>query len=118
MTLSVVYHRIDVIDVHSIRSSAADNVDHATTVKSWTERTSQKAYTWPKTAENNNDRKGEEWWSSYRYQLEAFVDKVKGREGSGVWVDGEDSIRQMEMIDGCYRTAGLPIRETRWDEGV
>ena len=23
--------------------------------------------------------KGEEWWSSYRYQLQAFVDKVRGR---------------------------------------
>jgi predicted dehydrogenase len=116
MTLSYVYHRIDVIDEHSIRSSSADNINNTITVKSWTEKTYQKAYTWPKTQENNKERKGEEWWTSYRYQLEAFVDRVKGRDGTGVWVDAEDSIRQMEMVDGCYERAGLPIRETRWDE--
>lgn len=68
-----------------------------------------KAYKWPTVQE---DRKGEEWWSTYRYQLEAFVDRVKGRTGSGVWVEGEDSIRQMEMIDATYLKMGLPLRPT------
>jgi hypothetical protein len=37
---------------------------------------------------------------------------VKKRKGSGVWVDGEDSIRQVEMIDARYFKAGLPLRPT------
>jgi hypothetical protein len=40
------------------------------------------------------------------------VNKVRGREGSGVWMDGEDSIKQMAMIDSAYEKAGLPIRPT------
>ena len=40
------------------------------------------------------------------------MNRVKKRKGSGVWVDGEDSIRQMEMIDATYLKAGLPLRPT------
>jgi hypothetical protein len=40
------------------------------------------------------------------------VNKVRGREESGVWMDGEDSIKQMAMIDSAYEKAGLPIRPT------
>ena len=39
--------------------------------------------------------------SRYRYQLEAFVDKVKGREPRD-WVTGEDSIKNMECLDMVY----------------
>jgi hypothetical protein len=35
---------------------------------------------------------------------------VKGREGSGIWMEGDDSVRQMEMIDSAYLEAGLPVR--------
>lgn len=45
--------------------------------------------------------KGEEWWSTYRYQLEAFVDKVKGRTPQ-TWVSPEDSIANMEWIEKIY----------------
>lgn len=45
--------------------------------------------------------KGEAWWLTYRYQLEAFVDKLKGREPQ-TWVSKEDSISNMEWIEKIY----------------
>ncbi|KAJ5248818.1 dimeric dihydrodiol dehydrogenase [Penicillium chermesinum] len=42
--------------------------------------------------------------------LEEFVNRVKGREGSGVWIDGRDSVRQMEIVDQVYKQAGLSPR--------
>jgi predicted dehydrogenase len=67
--------------------------------------------------------KGEEWWSTYvqnifllahtwtykvahryRYQLEAFVDRIKGREPH-TWVSEEDSVANMEWIEKVYEKA-------------
>ncbi|CAL1708037.1 unnamed protein product [Somion occarium] len=53
--------------------------------------------------------KGEEWWASYRYQLEAFVDKVKGREPD-TWLTAEESIANLQTIEKVYEKAGLPPR--------
>ncbi|KAG1772349.1 NAD(P)-binding protein [Suillus occidentalis] len=53
--------------------------------------------------------KGEEWWTTYRYQLEAFVDKVKGRTPQ-TWVSPEDSIANMEWIEKIYEESGLGSR--------
>jgi len=97
------WHRIDVVVEHTIR-----NVDGKRVIKTWKETSHHKAYTWSK----ETKKPGEEWWMTYRYQLEEFVNRIKGREGSGVWMDGEDSIRQMEMIDSGYKKAGLPLRPT------
>ena len=49
--------------------------------------------------------------SRYRYQLEAFVDKVKGREPRD-WVTGEDSIKNMECLDMVYEKVShfYPLR--------
>ncbi|GBE87442.1 Probable D-xylose 1-dehydrogenase (NADP(+)) [Sparassis crispa] len=55
--------------------------------------------------------KGEDWWSAYRYTLEAFVDKVRGREPH-VWRTAEDSIDEMHVIDAIYTKCGLPLRQT------
>jgi hypothetical protein len=55
---------------------------------------------------------GDYHWSTYRHQLEQFVNKVRGREGSGVWIAGEYSINQMRVVDMAYKKAGLPIRPT------
>ncbi|KAJ3917815.1 NAD(P)-binding protein [Lentinula edodes] len=44
---------------------------------------------------------GEDWWLTYRYQLEAFVDKVKGRIPQ-TWVTREDSIANMQWIENIY----------------
>lgn len=48
-------------------------------------------------------------WSTYRWQLEAFVDAVKG-ETPAYWVSGDDSVWQMESLDSMYHAAGLPVR--------
>jgi len=53
--------------------------------------------------------RSEPWWSTYRYQLEAFVDKVKGREPVH-WISGEDSIAQAESLDAIYEKSGLGLR--------
>ncbi|KLO11049.1 NAD binding Rossmann fold oxidoreductase [Schizopora paradoxa] len=53
--------------------------------------------------------RGEAWWSTYRYQLEAFVDKVRGREPVH-WVSNEDSVDQMRTIDMVYEKSGLGKR--------
>jgi predicted dehydrogenase len=45
--------------------------------------------------------KGEAWWTTYRYQLEAFVDKVKGRTPQ-TWITAEDSVENMKWIEEIY----------------
>nr|KMM64025.1 hypothetical protein CPAG_00377 [Coccidioides posadasii RMSCC 3488] len=52
---------------------------------------------------------GKAYWSTYRWQLEAFMDRVRGKEPP-CWVSSEDSIAQMESIDAIYKAAGLPVR--------
>ena len=37
----------------------------------------------------------------YRYQLEAFVDKVKGREPRN-WVDAQDTVTNMRWLEKIY----------------
>lgn len=54
---------------------------------------------------------GEEWWTSYRYQLEEFVNKVRGRPTEH-WRSAEDSVASMATIDAIYTKAGLPLRPT------
>lgn len=53
--------------------------------------------------------RGEPWWETYRYQLEAFVNKVKGREVQ-TWVTKEDTIANMEWIEKVYGEKGLGVR--------
>ncbi|KAL1965219.1 hypothetical protein VTN77DRAFT_5973 [Rasamsonia byssochlamydoides] len=53
---------------------------------------------------------GKSFWSTYRWQLEAFVDKVRTGKTPPYWVTGEESIAQMEAIDAIYRAADLPVR--------
>lgn len=53
--------------------------------------------------------RSEPFWSTYRYQLEAFVDKVKGRT-PGHWIELDDSIAQMETLDMIYEHSGLGKR--------
>lgn len=98
----VVWHRVDVVEQHTIRTIADKQV-----LKTWTTTESKKAYKWE---DFNGKQLGEDWWITYRWMLEEFVNRIKGREGSGVWMSHEDSIRQMEMIDAGYTKAGLAIR--------
>lgn len=63
--------------------------------------------------------RGEKWWTSYRYQLEAFVDIVRARQrgeeeqnGRGHWHTLEDSQDLMAVIDAVYDKAGLERRRS------
>lgn len=95
------YHRIDVSQSHRI-------VKDGETVKQWKETKYVKSYNWP--AGDGRADAYEDWWTSYRCQLEEFINRIKGRKGSGVWVDAQESITQMEAIDKIYENAGLNIR--------
>lgn len=97
------WHRIDVEDEFVVRSKSS-----GAEVKKWTERQSKKAYTF---REAGIEGSGEDYWLTYRHQLEQFVNRVKGRD-TRVWIDGHDSIAQMRMIDMAYDKAGLPLRES------
>jgi predicted dehydrogenase len=55
---------------------------------------------------------GDVWWSTYRYQLEAFVAKLKG-ETPKVWVEMDDTTAMMAMIDNVYVKAGMVKRATK-----
>ncbi|KAJ3528544.1 hypothetical protein NM688_g7984 [Phlebia brevispora] len=52
---------------------------------------------------------GEDWWSTYRYQLEAFVNKVKGRTPQ-TWLAADDAVANMEAIEKVYEKSGLGVR--------
>ena len=103
---ALVWHRIDVKDSYVIR----DRGDHRP-VKEWVEWKSHKAYTYKEAGGEVAHLPGEDWWMSYRYQLEEFVNRVKGRP-TQYWVTEEDSVNQMEMIDMAYRKSGLGLRPT------
>jgi len=53
--------------------------------------------------------KGEEWWTTYRYQLEAFVEQVRGRTPHA-WMSGADSVDQLKVVEMVYNKLGLPLR--------
>ncbi|KZW00995.1 NAD(P)-binding protein, partial [Exidia glandulosa HHB12029] len=46
---------------------------------------------------------------TYRYELEAFVNKLRGRVPHH-WVEGDDSVAQMEAIEQVYAKSGLGTR--------
>ncbi|KAL2424522.1 hypothetical protein ABEF95_011388 [Exophiala dermatitidis] len=52
---------------------------------------------------------GATYWSTYRYQLEAFVRKLQGKDPA-YWVTNDESVKQMQTIDQIYQAAGLPVR--------
>ncbi|KAJ7016267.1 NAD(P)-binding protein [Mycena alexandri] len=74
---------------------------HSITVTTGSKSRVEKAYTFPDL--------GEPWWTTYRYQLEAFVNRVKGRP-THAWVTKEDSIKNMEAIESVYAKSGLGSR--------
>lgn len=99
--IGVLWHRIDIQDEFVIKDTTTGE-----TLKRWVEKTSRKAYTFQ---EAKLEGVGDEWWSTYRHQLEQFVNRVKGRK-TNQWVDGEDSIAQAAMIDMTYDKGKLPLR--------
>ncbi|KAF9177976.1 hypothetical protein BGZ49_005459, partial [Haplosporangium sp. Z 27] len=55
-----------------------------------------------------------EGYTTYRYQLEAFVQAVNsgGKDVESIpgWVSGEDSVLNMAAVGEVYKAAGLKIR--------
>ena len=96
LLFATIWHRIDVLEHHVLRHKKDGRIE-----KQWTVKSHFKQY------EHDS---GDAAWSTYRHQLEEFVNRVRGRPGSGVWVDGDDSIEQMRMIDGAYQKAGMLLR--------
>lgn len=103
----VIWHRIDVTDVYEIRSKE----EEGKVIKKWEEKKSHKAYNFEEAGGKFSGLQGETFWMSYRYQLDQFVNRVKGRE-TLYWVDKKDSIDQMKMIDMAYEKSGLGARQT------
>ncbi|KAI1435063.1 putative oxidoreductase [Xylaria sp. CBS 124048] len=101
---AVVWHRLDIKDVFEIR-----NIEDGKVVKKWAENTSRKAYSFQEAGSEFADLPGEPFWMSYRHQLEQFVNRIRGR-GTQCWVDAQDSIDQMRMIDMAYEKSGLGLR--------
>lgn len=103
---AVIWYRIDVQDSYVIREKVDGKV-----VRAWVESESHKAYSYKDAGGEFVDLPVEAWWMSYRYQLEEFVNRVKGRKVQ-YWVSGEDSLNQMKMIDMAYEKSGLGPRPT------
>lgn len=60
--------------------------------------------------------KGQDWWTTYRYQLEAFVERIKKADGGeiakyeGPWVSLDESVKVMEIVDAVYQKCDMPVR--------
>ncbi|KAI1133269.1 putative oxidoreductase [Nemania abortiva] len=98
------WSRIDVVDSFEIRSRKDGRL-----IKKWREKKSHKAYSFKEAGGEFAGVPGENWWMSYRYQLEEFVNRVKGRK-TQTWISQEDSINNMKMIDMAYVKSGLGPR--------
>ncbi|KAI0010517.1 oxidoreductase domain-containing protein [Xylariaceae sp. FL0662B] len=99
------FHSIQVDDEFVLRTVGDSS---PAVVRSWRKSKTVKAYTFK---EAGVEQPGEPHWLTYRYQLEQFVNKVRGREAQQ-WVTGADSINTLQMIDMAYEAAKLPLRPT------
>lgn len=104
--VAAAWHRIDIDDEFIVRKSEEGN---SYIIKRWTKKESKKIYTFK---DAGIDEPSEASWPSYRHQLEQFVNRIRGRKGSGLWVSNEDSLAQSKMIDMAYEKSGLPLRRT------
>jgi len=102
----VFWHRIDVTDVYVTRNKKTGAV-----IAKHEEKKSHKAYTFKEAGGQFANLPGDTHWMSYRYQLEEFVNKIRGRKTQH-WVTAEDSVAQMKMIDMAYEKSGLGLRPT------
>ncbi|KAI5269675.1 hypothetical protein E4T47_06943 [Aureobasidium subglaciale] len=75
MIYGVFWHRIDITSNFTIRNKSTHQI-----IRKWTENTSRKAHTFREAGGEFAELPGEAHWMSYRYQLEAFVNKIKARD--------------------------------------
>ncbi|KAF3764177.1 NAD(P)-binding protein [Cryphonectria parasitica EP155] len=95
------YHRVDIVDEFVVVKGDSQ------VVKKFTKKETKKAYTWK---EMGRDLPSEPWYSTYGYMLEQFVNKIRGQEGTGIFISHEDSIAQMKALDMIYEKSGLGQR--------
>ncbi|KAL5116715.1 hypothetical protein ACEQ8H_005327 [Pleosporales sp. CAS-2024a] len=104
---AIFWHRVVVKEHFEIRDKKTDSL-----LRKWTESKSHKAYTFGEAGHDLAPVPGEaDTWMSFRYQLEEFVNRVKGRK-TRYWISTQDSLNQMKMIDMAYEKSGLGIRPT------
>lgn len=102
------YHYIQVSDEYSIRKVGTQDI-----VKKWNTSKTVKAYTF---RQAGIEQPSEEYYTTWRFMLEQFVSKVRGRPTTeGMWLDGEFSIDIAKMIDMAYSAGGLSLRPSRED---
>ena len=77
-------------------------------IKEWKTSETVRAYTF---RDIGVDQPGEAYWQSYRWMLEQFVNRARGREARQ-WVGPDDAVNTAKMVDMAYRTAGLTPRPT------
>lgn len=71
------------------------------------EKRVEKVYTFESGSESEGATpQGEAWWTTYRYQLEAFIDKLKGRTPQ-TWLDEEDAVSNIEWIEKVYKEVSV-----------
>ncbi|KAL5113212.1 hypothetical protein ACEQ8H_008919 [Pleosporales sp. CAS-2024a] len=99
------YHHVTVQDTFHVRDKHS-----GTLTREYTTSKTYKAYTFRELGRPNVA--GETHWSTYRYMLEEFVNKIRNRQGSGVFVSHQDSIAQSEALDMIYQKSGLGLRPT------
>ncbi|KAL7929940.1 hypothetical protein V8C35DRAFT_170572 [Trichoderma chlorosporum] len=102
---ATIYNRIDTEDTYEVR-----NRDDQRLIKKWTEKASKSVHSF---RDIGIEKPGELYWKSYRYQLEEFVNRIKGRSGNGEWISADQSIAQMKAIDMVYEKSGFGIRPSR-----
>lgn len=98
------YHRIDVEDEFVVTKKGS-----SATIKKFTKKETKKAYTWK---EMGKHLPSEPWQSTYGHMLEQFVNKIRGNEGSGIFISADDSVAQMKALDSIYERSGLGLRPT------
>lgn len=99
-----IYHRVEIEDDYVVTKKGSGEV-----VRKYVKKETRKAYTFK---EMGADEPGEAYWSTYRHELEQFVNRVRGREGNGVFISHENSIGQMRALDMIYEKSGLGLRPT------
>ncbi|KAI1506343.1 oxidoreductase domain-containing protein [Biscogniauxia marginata] len=102
-------HSVEVDDEYEMRRV---RTAPAVVLRTWKRSRTSKAYTF---RDAGVEQPGESYWATYRYQLEQFVNRVRGRE-TKQWFDGEDSINTLRMIDMAYAAARLPLRMSEMDK--
>jgi len=80
-------------------------LSHSITItKNTGEKRVEKAYV----PEPSSAAEGEEWWSTFRHQLEAFVKKIKGEEPHE-WYTKEDSIAELAWLQKTYEKVRICV---------